>query len=121
MTRWLQAAKQDCTLPTKPTKPTEPYSTHPKALVAEVLSEKSVLSEAVMSVSAQTNGPGGNLSSPADHDDMRHGNAFGSPKTWTGKIVSFAEWRNLSAWERHGPDGKMWNGLTRQWEDGGAA
>lgn len=54
----------------------------------------------------------------ADQDDMRHGHAFGSPKTWTGQIVSLAEWRDLSAWERHGPEGRMWNGITRQWRDG---
>ncbi len=61
------------------------------------------------------------LPPPATHGDNPHGHAFGNPKTWTGKIVSFAEWRNLSAWERHGPDGRMWSGITRQWEDGGAA
>ena len=55
------------------------------------------------------------------HCDNPHGYSVGgSPKTWTGKIVSMADWRNLSAWERHGPDGRMWNGLTRQWADGGA-
>lgn len=36
--------------------------------------------------------------------------------TWTGKVVSLAEWRNLSEWERHGSTGKVWNGLTQQWE-----
>ena len=40
----------------------------------------------------------------------------GSPKTWTGKIVSLAEWRELSEWDKHGSTGKMWNGLTQKWE-----
>ncbi len=45
----------------------------------------------------------------------------GSPKTWTGRIVSLEEWRRLSDWDKHGSTGKVWNGLTRQWEpDGGA-
>lgn len=38
------------------------------------------------------------------------------PKTWTGRIVSLAEWRNLTDWERHGPRGRVWNALTRKWE-----
>ena len=48
--------------------------------------------------------------------------AGGIPRTWTGEVVQLAEWRDLSAWERHGSTGKMWNGRTGQWEpDGGAA
>ena len=50
-------------------------------------------------------------------DDFKHGFALnGYPKTWTGKIVSLEEWRRLSQWERRGPDGRLWNGKTRQWE-----
>ena len=46
-----------------------------------------------------------------------YGRAFGGlPKTWTGCVVSLEEWRGLSEWERHGPDGRHWNGITRQWE-----
>lgn len=49
--------------------------------------------------------------------DCRHGIAPGGrPKTWTGKIVSLADWRRFSDWEKHGPDGRHWNGKTRQWE-----
>lgn len=51
--------------------------------------------------------------------DLRHGFALGdrqSPKTWTGKIVSLADWRQLSEWEKHGPDGRHWNGITKSWE-----
>ncbi len=40
----------------------------------------------------------------------------GRQRSWTGKVVSLADWRNLSDWERHGSTGKMWNGLTQQWE-----
>lgn len=50
-------------------------------------------------------------------DVSRHGFAInGHPKTWTGKIVSLDAWRQLSEWERHGPNGRQWNGITRQWE-----
>ncbi len=48
--------------------------------------------------------------------DMRHGHAInGHPKTWTGKIVSLDAWRQLSHWERHGPDGRHWSGITKCW------
>lgn len=42
--------------------------------------------------------------------------AGGRPVTWTGKVVSLDEWRRLTDWERHGPNGRLWNGETRQWE-----
>ena len=54
---------------------------------------------------------------PDTPKDMRHGFAInGHPKTWTGKIVSMNEWRQLSEWEKHGSTGKHWNGLKQQWE-----
>jgi len=40
----------------------------------------------------------------------------GQPKTWTGRIVFLADWRDLTAWEKHGPNGRLWNGITRRWE-----
>lgn len=40
----------------------------------------------------------------------------GTPSTWTGRVVSLDDWRRLSDWDRHGSTGKIWNGLTRQWE-----
>jgi hypothetical protein len=47
----------------------------------------------------------------------RHGTTFdGTPKTWTGKIISLDQWRRLSEWEKHGPNGKHWNGETQSWE-----
>ena len=46
-----------------------------------------------------------------------YGRAVGGGQlTWTGKVVSLDAWRALSEWERHGSTGKMWNGLTQQWE-----
>ena len=42
--------------------------------------------------------------------------ALGGPVTWTGRVVLLADWRNLTEWERHGPDGRHWNGITKQWE-----
>ncbi len=49
--------------------------------------------------------------------DYPHGQTVaGNPRTWTGKVVSLADRRDLSDWERHGSTGKQWNGQTRQWE-----
>ena len=49
-------------------------------------------------------------------DHYPHGIAFdGRPKTWTGRVVSLAAWRTLTAWERHGPNGRHWCGVTKQW------
>ncbi|PTV95931.1 hypothetical protein C8J27_103261 [Rhodobacter aestuarii] len=42
-----------------------------------------------------------------------------SPLTWSGRVVSLDDWRRLSKWEKHGPQGKHWNGITRQWETPG--
>jgi len=106
MTRWLQAAKQATDAGTELTKPTEPQA-------RPVLSVKSVLSE------------GGTLdpAPPARAEDLnrdtfRHGQApNGWPGTWMGRIVSLAAGRDRTAWERDGPNGRMWNGVTQRWED----
>lgn len=53
---------------------------------------------------------------PDDRGDFRHGRAFGErPLTWTGRVVSLEEWRKLSAWDRHGQDGRMFCGACREW------
>lgn len=51
-----------------------------------------------------------------------HGHSVsGAPRTWTGRVVSLDQWRKLSDWDRHGPDGRVWNGATQQWENPGEA
>jgi hypothetical protein len=46
-----------------------------------------------------------------------HGVTFtGQPKTWTGGIVSLDAWRSLTEGEKHGPNGRHWNGTTQTWE-----
>ena len=36
----------------------------------------------------------------------------GRAVTWTGKVVSLDDWRHLTAWEKHGPDGWHWCGIS---------
>lgn len=113
MSRWLalaeRAAENIQTPPDNMTKPDKTPSTQPEDAFCQVLSN------------CQT-GEGSErpaTKSSTKTDDMRHGFALGemqSPKTWTGKIVSLADWRQLSEWEKHGPNGWHWNGITKQWE-----
>lgn len=35
--------------------------------------------------------------------------------TWTGRVVSLDEWRGLTAWQRHGPEGRYWCGISLEW------
>lgn len=41
--------------------------------------------------------------------------AGGRVATWTGRVVSLDEWRRLTEWERHGPNGRQWCGITSTW------
>lgn len=41
----------------------------------------------------------------------------GRAMTWTGKVVSLDDWRHLTAWDRKGPDGRRWCGLSKAWND----
>lgn len=57
---------------------------------------------------------------PATPDTRPHSLAcIGKPKTQTGRVVALEEWRRLSAWERDGPGGLHWDGITRQWKEPG--
>lgn len=54
-----------------------------------------------------------------DPDGFPHGTACDLgrfPRTWTGRIVSLAAWRELTDWERLGPRGRHWNAATGRWE-----
>ena len=55
-------------------------------------------------------------SAPDGPDPPRHGRtATGARRTWTGRPVTPAEWRNLTEWQRHGPNGRHWCGIARAW------
>lgn len=48
---------------------------------------------------------------------FRHGvSVSGKPKTWTGCVVSLDDWQRLTEWEKHGSNGRLWCGITKQWE-----
>ena len=102
MSKWLEAAKQ--------AEPTEPKP---------VLSVVSVLSEGGGADPApQTAALTAPMSDPTlSAETFRHGvSVSGNPKIWTGRIVSLDDWRRLSEWEKHGPNGRHWSGITKQWE-----
>lgn len=51
-----------------------------------------------------------------DADMFRHGaSVTGLPRTWTGRVVSLDEWRDLTAWDKHGPDRRMYCGVCQVW------
>lgn len=84
MSKWLEAAKR--------APEAEPAQAGPPQAKL-VLSVLSVLSE------------GGCAEAPPV-ESFPHGlSAGGRPKTWTGRIVSLDEWRNLTEGEKHGQDG----------------
>lgn len=56
-----------------------------------------------------------------DDDPSRHGaSVTGLPRTWTGRIVSLDEWRTLTDWERHGPNGRLFCAICKAWVQVGA-
>ena len=106
MSRWLAlaegSAKDMQTSPDSMTKPDKTPSTQPEGVFCQVLSNCQVEKR--------------EESDPASTNEMRHGHAInGYPKTWTGKVVSLAAWRQLSEWEKHGPNGRVWDGITKTW------
>jgi hypothetical protein len=99
MTRWLDAAR----------KAKGPSKEHPPQAPSEpVLSVVSVLSEGVNHQPPEQQPP----------EAFPYGSACGlgeMPRTWTGRVVSIADWRNLTDWDRHGPNGKLWCGKRKEW------
>lgn len=60
---------------------------------------------------------------PYPVDDFAHGFACDRfedhPRTWTGRVVSLDQWRRMSEWERHGPNGRIFCGLCWGWHERG--
>ncbi len=127
MSRWLSLAedgeKETHTPPDSMTKPdinppavVGGSASQPKGAFCQVLSNCQVEVEKHQSPPAILEFTPPQL--PPEVDEMRHGFAEGGrPKTWAGRVVSLDDWRSLSPWDRHGPDGRVWNGKTRRWED----
>jgi len=102
MSKWLEAAKR-----------TEPTEAKPVLSVVSVLSEGGGADPA-----PRTAAPPVLKSAPKPSaETFRHGvSVSGKPKTWTGRVVSLDDWRRLTEWEKNGPNGRHWNGITKQWE-----
>ena len=100
------------TAATVATPATNPASVASVAAVAPAHSENAAPAEVLPFVPP----PYAAVPSRKDADTFRHGRSVtGLPKTWTGRVVSLDQWRNLSAWDRHGPDGRLWCGACRAW------
>lgn len=57
-----------------------------------------------------------NVASVATPKTFPHGvSVAGNPLTWTGRVVSLDQYRRLSDWEKNGPNGRHWCGITRNW------
>ncbi|WP_138935313.1 hypothetical protein [Roseovarius arcticus] len=110
MSRWLALASGATFDPDTPpdnlTKPDSTLTIQPNEGFCQVLSNCQISGE----------GESSTLKPASNTNDMQHGFAStGHLKTWTGKIVSLDAWRQLSEWDRHGPDQRQWNGKTNQW------
>lgn len=129
MTRWLQAARQSTEGQTQPVYPTG--ADEGNAPEERVLSVLSVLSQGehtparTAEITATPLQPKLKPAKGQTPETFPYGTACDmgdAPRTWTGRIVSLDEWRRLTEWEKHGPNGRHWNGITKQWEqtEGGA-
>lgn len=104
MTKWLQASRRVLT-EDKTDRTDKTPETNPSEQVVSVLSVSSQRQSVVSDLH------------PDQHNDMRHGMSKGGrPLTYSGRVVSLEDWRTLSEWEKHGPDGRAWNCTTQQWE-----
>lgn len=57
------------------------------------------------------------VATPSAPEITSHGQtAGGRVTTWTGRVVSLDEWRGLTAWQRHGPNGRLWCGTASTWK-----
>jgi hypothetical protein len=111
MSKWLEAAKRASWAVDLRAEPIEPKL---------VLSVVSVLSEGGRADPAPRNtAPPTRKSEPKPSEEtFRHGVSLtGQPLTWTGRIVSLDAWRTLTEWEKHGQNGRHWNGITQTWEE----
>ncbi len=123
MTRWLQAARQSTEGQAQPAFPTgtdADNAPQERVLsVLSVLSQEEHASPRLAEITAPPLQPKPKPAKAPTPETFPYGTACNmgdAPRTWTGRIVSLDEWRRLSDWDRHGSNGKIWSGLTRQWE-----
>ena len=57
-----------------------------------------------------------NVATPSASITEPHDRTIGGQVlTWTGRVVSRADWQNLTDWERQGPNGRHWCAITKEW------
>lgn len=105
--------------------PATSATTATKAPAARPVSQLSQLSQAPVAENRPRVANVANVATPqpsagGEPDVWRHGaSVAGNPVTWTCRVVSLDAWRNLTEWERHGPDGRRWCGLCQCWHNPG--
>ena len=40
---------------------------------------------------------------------------LGRRLTWSGRVVSEEDWNDLTEWEKFGPNGRVFDGIKREW------
>lgn len=133
MTRWLTAARQAQQSGTQLTQLTKPQSSDVSSVMSVLSgaeSEKVGLCDAAPKDSDQfkkedahrfiapETGFKSSPTSRSEHDHKKRVVSVGGRlRTWTGRVVSLEDWRQLSAWDKEGGKGRAWDGLTRNWDD----
>ena len=121
MSRWLALVDEEeensIPLPDTQTKPDKTPVVQPEGVNCRVVSGCRV--EGSRKLGAQNNSvPTGSGTTVSKGDASPYGQTIGGRQlTWTGKVVSLADWRTLSEWERHGSTGRVWDGKTQQWKE----
>ena len=120
MTRWLQAARQSTEGQTQPAYLTDAQKTPEGVLsVLSVLSQGEHTPARTAEITATPLQPKLKPAKGQTPETFPYGTACDmgdTPRTWTGRVVSLDEWRRLTEWEEDGPNGRHWNGITKQWE-----
>ena len=97
----------------------ESQKAHPESQEALRQSRVSQESQAPQSQPVQSQAPAQVLDfapQPASRQDRpARLSVGGRPVTWTGRVVSLADWRALSPWDRDGPKGQRWCAKARAW------
>jgi hypothetical protein len=89
--------------------------------VAELIAEqkRKLAMDRAVEIASRNNQRFGHAVRASEKEKFPYGTALGlglMPITWTGRVVSMADWHGMTEWQKHGPNGREWSGVTNQWE-----